>query len=79
MFVPVRGEMVLSIFTGKNTLTAAGRMAGLGARPRIVRPAEERPALLELLLRRGRAMTLPHPFRALDAPGWPRPQFIIPH
>jgi protease IV len=61
----------------EDALSAAGMMAGLGARPRIVRPPEPRFTIFDLLF--GRAtLALDRLVRPLEEAAAPRVKFVIP-
>lgn len=61
-----------------DALAAAGRMAGLGDEPRVVRPPEERPRLLDLLLGRGAAGALGRMIAPLENGNSPRVKYVVP-
>lgn len=62
-----------------DALAAAGRMAGLGDDPRIIRPPEKhRISLLDLVLGRATAASLTRLIRPLEQAGGPRLQYIVP-
>jgi protease IV len=62
-----------------DALAAAGRMAGLGEEPRLVRPPQRRFTLLDLLLGRGMAASLGALLRPLeDRSVGPRLKFVVP-
>jgi protease IV len=61
----------------EDAVAAAGRMAGLGSRPRLVRPPEPRVTIFDLLL--GRAtMSLDRLVRPLEEAAAPRVKFVVP-
>jgi protease-4 len=60
-----------------DALDAAGRMAGLGEDPRVVRPPEERTSILDLLLGRAPAGALGRIRQAVDGSGGPRLKFVV--
>lgn len=63
----------------RDAIDAAGRMAGLGEDPAIVRPPEERGfTLLDLLLGRGGSGVLTDWGRPLEWLGVPRLKFVVP-
>ncbi|HEX7049613.1 MAG TPA: signal peptide peptidase SppA [Longimicrobiales bacterium] len=62
----------------RDALAAAGRMAGLGENPRVVRPPENDFTLLDLLLGRGTTSSLAHLVRPLRPAGGPRLKFVVP-
>jgi protease-4 len=60
-----------------DALETAGRMAGLGADPRVVQPPEERTTLLDLLLGRAAGGALGRITQAVEGTG-PRLKFVVP-
>ena len=62
----------------RNALAAAGRMAGLGEDPRIVRPPEERVTVWDLILGRGAARVLGRLAAPLDADAAPSVKYVVP-
>lgn len=60
-----------------DALAAVGRMAGLGDEPRVVRPPEDRPSLLDLLLNGGLSAAVGRALTA-DGVGVPRLEYVVP-
>lgn len=61
-----------------DALAAAGRMAGLGAEPRIARPPKDDVTLLDVLLRGGISGVVNRLVRPLEAASMPRVKYLIP-
>lgn len=61
-----------------DALAAAGRMAGLGDDPKIVRPPKEKFTLLELLLGQGAAATLADLVQSAAEARGPRLRYVVP-
>jgi protease IV len=61
----------------EDAVSAAGQMAGLGPRPRIVRPPEPRVTIFDLILG-GASMTLDRFVRPLEEAAMPRVKFVVP-
>jgi protease IV len=61
----------------EDAISAAGRMAGLGPRPRIVRPPQPRATMLDLILGRA-SLGLERFVRPLEEATIPRVKFVIP-
>jgi len=62
----------------RDALATAGRMAGLGSDPRVVRPPRERFSLLDLFLGRGTDEGLAGWVRPLERAATPRLEFAVP-
>jgi protease-4 len=62
----------------RDALAAAGRMAGLGGDPRIVRPPEDRVTVWDLLLGRSAARILGRLAAPLDPDASPRVKYVVP-
>lgn len=62
-----------------DALAAAGRMAGLGDRPKIIRPPSDRPTLLDIFLGRATTAALARLVRSVDGWAGPRIQFTVPY
>ena len=62
-----------------DALAAAGRMAGLGDRPKIIRPPRERPSLLDVFLGRTTTAALGRLVRSIDEWSGPRLMFAVPY
>src|SRR5690606_19713676 len=62
-----------------DALAAAGRMAGLGDRPRVIRPPRERFTFLDLFLGRTTTAALARLVRSLDQSGGPQLKFAVPY
>jgi protease-4 len=62
----------------RDALAAVGRMSGLGAEPRVVRPARKRFSLLDLLLERGGEGGLANLVKPLQDAAAPRLEFAVP-
>jgi protease IV len=61
----------------EDALSAAGRMAGLGSDPRIVRPPEDRPTIWDVVFGRSSARALARIARPLEQPAV-RLKFVVP-
>jgi protease-4 len=62
----------------RDALAAAGRMAGLGSEPRIVRPPERRVTFWDVLFGRGPAATLSRFVQPLSTDPSPRLKYVVP-
>jgi protease IV len=62
----------------EDALATAGTMAGLGRRPRTIRPPEPRFSVLDLLLGRAAAGTLGRALRPLDPAVAPAVKYVVP-
>ncbi|HEX6134170.1 MAG TPA: signal peptide peptidase SppA [Longimicrobiales bacterium] len=62
----------------RDALAAAGRMAGLGDEPRIVRPPEDRVTIWDVIFGRSSARALAQVVRPLDPDPGPRVKFVVP-
>ncbi len=62
----------------RDALDAAGRMAGLGENPRVVRPPRERFSLLDVILGRGTEEGLAGWVKPLERAAMPRLEFAVP-
>jgi protease-4 len=62
-----------------DALAAAGRMAGLGERPRVVRPPRDEFTLLDLILGRGTTGALGRLARSLGDAAEPRLKYAVPY
>ena len=62
----------------RDALAAAGRMAGLGEEPRIVRPPEDRPTMWDVIFGRASARLLARLATPLDPEPVPSLKFIVP-
>lgn len=60
-----------------DALAAAGRMAGLGEEPRVVRPPEERPTMLDLLLNGGLSAAVKRAL-SVEMGGLPHLEYVVP-
>lgn len=74
----VQGGLVDRIGNLHDAISTAGRMAGLGSDPRIVRPPRERFSLLDMLLGRGMDEGLARWAGPLERVAWPRLEFALP-
>ena len=59
-------------------ISAAGRMAGLGDDPRVVRPPEQRMTFLDVLLGRGAVGALGQFMKPLENANTPRVKYVVP-
>lgn len=62
----------------QEALAAAGRMAGLGSEPRVVRPPEDRVTVWDLILGRGSAAILGRLSAPLDPNPAPSVKYVVP-
>jgi protease-4 len=62
----------------RDALAAAGRMAGLGDDPRVVRPPEDRVTMWDVLFGRSSARALAQLVKPLDPDPAPRVKFVVP-
>jgi len=62
-----------------DAVAAAGRMAGLGDRPKIIRPPREGPSLLDVFLGRTTTAALGRLVRSIDEWRGPRVMFAVPY
>src|SRR5690606_10012767 len=62
-----------------DALAAAGRMAGLGERPKIIRPPRERITLLDVFLGRATTAALARLVRSIDEWSGPQLKFAVPY
>lgn len=62
----------------EDALATAGRMAGLGSEPRIVRPPEDRPTLWDVVFGRSSARALARLGRPLEVEHGVRLKFVVP-
>ncbi len=62
----------------RDALDAAGRMAGLGANPRVVKPPRERFSLLDVILGRGTEEGVAGWVKPLERAAMPRLEFAVP-
>src|SRR5262245_15528604 len=61
-----------------DAVAAAGRMAGLGNEPRLVRPPEDRLTLLDVLLGRSVTGAIQRLVKPLESASSPRVKFVLP-
>lgn len=62
----------------EDALATAGRMAGLGAEPRLIRPPEDRPTVWDVVFGRSSARALARLTRPLDTEPGVRLKFVVP-
>lgn len=74
----LRGGLIDRTGNLRDALATAGRMAGLGSDPRVVRPPRERFSLLDLLLGRGTDEGLAGWVKPLERAASPRLEFAVP-
>lgn len=74
----LQARLIDGLGNRRDAIAMAGRMAGLGETPDVVRPAEERPTLLDVLLGRGVAGAISRLAAPLDGGGLPGVRYSVP-
>ena len=74
----LRGGLIDRTGNLRDALATAGRMAGLGSDPRVVKPPRERFSLLDILLGRGTDEGLAGWVKPLERAAMPRLEFAVP-
>lgn len=73
----LQARLVDRLGNREDALATVGRMAGLGARPRVIRPPEPRVTVFDLLFGRGSMATLARLAAPLDPVG-PAVKYVVP-